>query len=174
MNFGEAILTLKNGGRVARAGWNGKGMFLFLVTPKKTSDMEDDVCNLNLPGTVDDTWSMPQRPVIVMKDAEDHLVIGWLASQTDILAEDWETHSGYATLTMNVESKAADPGTQILPLSEKLPIKPGDFVRIHNGGGRGRVIRIQCAIQSDQGGHVTEDIEHVAHLTSNVPKGQGK
>lgn len=87
MNFGSAIECLKQGGRVAREGWNDKGMFLFLVTPKTVGD--DDWCSLDLPSSAQSAWNLPQRPVIAMKDATDHLVIGWLASGTDILSEDW-------------------------------------------------------------------------------------
>ena len=88
MNFGEAIQALKDGKRVSRDGWNGKGMFLFLVTPRQTPN-GDDVCSLDLPAGVEEVWELQQRPVIVMKDATDQLVIGWLASQTDMLADDW-------------------------------------------------------------------------------------
>ena len=76
MNFGQAIEALKSGKRVARAGWNGKGMYLFLVKGEDLSDIFDpDSCDC-----VDS---------IGMKTAQDTLVIGWLASQTDMLAEDW-------------------------------------------------------------------------------------
>lgn len=89
LTFGEAIALLKEKKRVARAGWNGRGMFLFLVTPRQHADPEEAECTLDLPGEVAEVWELPQRPVICMKDAQDQVVIGWLASQTDILAEDW-------------------------------------------------------------------------------------
>ena len=76
MNFGEAIEALKSGKKVARAGWNCKGMYLFLVHGQDLSNTFDpDSCDC-----VDS---------IGMKTAQDTLVIGWLASQTDMLAEDW-------------------------------------------------------------------------------------
>lgn len=72
MNFGEAIAALKDGKRVARSGWNGKGMWLSLV---KASE-----------------WSAPgienRLPWIGMETATGDFV-PWLASQTDMLAEDW-------------------------------------------------------------------------------------
>lgn len=68
MNFGQAIELLKAGHRVARAGWNGKGMWLKLQTP--------------------DAFSKMSLPYIYMKTADDNQV-PWLASQTDMLAEDW-------------------------------------------------------------------------------------
>lgn len=70
MNFGQALEILKSGGVVARAGWNGKGMFLQLST-----FAEDDR----------NSW----EPCIVMFTAQRKLQPGWLASQADMLAEDW-------------------------------------------------------------------------------------
>jgi len=68
MNFGDAISALKQGKRVSRAGWNGKGMWLELQVP--------------------DTHSKMTLPYIFMKTADNHQV-PWLASQTDMLGEDW-------------------------------------------------------------------------------------
>lgn len=68
MNFGDALQALKAGSRVARTGWNGKGMWLELQVP--------------------DAHSKMTLPYIYMKTAQDDLV-PWLASQTDVLAEDW-------------------------------------------------------------------------------------
>ena len=69
MNFGSALEALKAGMRVARSGWNGKGLWLELQTP--------------------DTHSKMTLPYIFMKTADSNLV-PWLASQTDMLADDWE------------------------------------------------------------------------------------
>jgi hypothetical protein len=68
MTFGEAIAALKEGKRVSRTGWNGKGMWLELQVP--------------------DAHSKMTLPYVYMKTAQDDLV-PWLASQTDVLAEDW-------------------------------------------------------------------------------------
>lgn len=72
MNFGQAIEALKKGKKVARKGWNGKGMWLRLIIPEK-SDIDMGLENL---------------PYIEMKTADNKLV-PWLASQTDMLSEDW-------------------------------------------------------------------------------------
>lgn len=79
MNFGHALELLKRGEKVARKGWNGKGMFLFLATGKQ---FESDNLGDQLPEIVND--------VICMKTAQNTICIGWLASQTDMLADDWE------------------------------------------------------------------------------------
>ena len=69
MDFGKAIDALKTGFKVCRNGWNGKGMWLELQVP--------------------DAHSKMTQPYIYMKTADENLV-PWLASQTDVLAEDWE------------------------------------------------------------------------------------
>lgn len=66
--FGWAIKQLRNGSRVSRSGWNGKGMWLALQVP--------------------DAHSKMSLPYIYMCTAQGDLV-PWLASQTDVLATDW-------------------------------------------------------------------------------------
>ena len=67
MDIGAALAVLRDGGRVARAGWNGKGMWLALALP--------------------DGHSMT-LPYVYMSTAQGDLV-PWLCSQTDLLARDW-------------------------------------------------------------------------------------
>lgn len=68
-DIGWAVDCLRSGERVRRAGWNGKGMWLALQVP--------------------DAHSKMTLPYIFMSTAQGDLV-PWLASQTDILADDWE------------------------------------------------------------------------------------
>lgn len=68
-DFGWALDRLRSGKQVQRAGWNGKGMWLALQTPDANSKMS--------------------LPYIYMKTADNNLV-PWLASQTDMLAYDWQ------------------------------------------------------------------------------------
>lgn len=82
MSFGQAIEALKSGKHVARAGWNGKGMFLYLI---KGGELQSGLKYgfgeyLGEPAFVD---------TICMKTADNKLVAGRLASQTDMLAKDW-------------------------------------------------------------------------------------
>lgn len=83
MNFGQALEALKDGKRVARAGWNGKGMFLFLVAGSNFIVNREPLLSIMGEGA-----QVTYRPHIDMKDAEGK-VVPWLASQTDILADDW-------------------------------------------------------------------------------------
>jgi hypothetical protein len=94
MNFGEALQGLKAGEKAFRAGWNGKGMFIYLV--KGT-----DVPSSRLRGEALDHVGYQGEggdPVVTinshidMKAADGSIVVGWLASQTDMLAEDWSIY----------------------------------------------------------------------------------
>lgn len=87
MNFGQALEYLKEGHKVARAGWNGKDMYIYLV-----SGIKMDYGNLR--GEADKPLN-DGKPVVInshidMQAADGSIVVGWLASQTDMLAEDWE------------------------------------------------------------------------------------
>ena len=93
LDFGTAVNLLKSGCKVARVGWNGKGMFIYMqegsdIHPsclrgnaKKVADSEPAMRNIS------DTIKINGH--IDMKAADGSLVIGWLASQTDMLSEDW-------------------------------------------------------------------------------------
>ena len=87
-DFGTAIRALKEGRRVCRAGWNGKGMFLFLVNGSNFVVNREPLLSIMGEGTM-----ATYRPHIDMKDAEGK-VVPWLASQTDMLAEDWHVLDG--------------------------------------------------------------------------------
>ena len=96
MNFGQAIQALKHGSRVARAGWNGKGMWLRLIEPyaphPDTLAGRCDGVRTNPYFKASDNNAEAQGtmlPWIGMKTADNGFV-PWLASQTDMLAEDWE------------------------------------------------------------------------------------
>lgn len=79
MNFGDALDVLKMGGKVSRKGWNGKGMYLRYVDPYTDKAYKVTECE-PIDGTL--------LPYIAMKTADNGFV-PWLASQTDMLAEDW-------------------------------------------------------------------------------------
>lgn len=94
MDFGQALVVLKAGGRVARAGWNGIGMWLVLQRP--------------------DLHSKMTLPYIYIEYPVGHRAypsgsrVPWLASQTDLLADDWvDVTSASAVATAKTE-----PGIQ--------------------------------------------------------------
>lgn len=90
MNFGDALAALKRGARVAREGWNGKGMFLFLVPGSTFQVNRPPLLGIYPEGT-----PINYHAHIDMKTAQD-TVVPWLASQTDVLAEDWRIVEGDA------------------------------------------------------------------------------
>ena len=81
MDFGMALNALRRGEKVARHGWNGKGMFLFLREGRMITGVD--------PSTPmgGDFESLPH---ICMRTADGKCCVGWLASQTDMLSWDWE------------------------------------------------------------------------------------
>lgn len=83
MTFSEALEALKEGKRVSRTGWNGRGMFIFLVPGSNFTVNREPLLSIMGAGK-----EVTYRPHIDMKDAEGK-VVPWLASQTDLLADDW-------------------------------------------------------------------------------------
>lgn len=87
LTFGLALEAAKSGKKVARSGWNAKGMFI--VVQKGYPNGID--CNKN----TSEAFGIPigtiikVTPYLMMKAADGTLVTGWLASQTDMLSEDW-------------------------------------------------------------------------------------
>lgn len=88
LDFGGAIKALKEGKKVTRKGWNGKDMFLWLK-PK---------CEINAEWCKDERLKAIAEAnggyieglgTICMKTADNKVLTGWLASQTDMLSEDW-------------------------------------------------------------------------------------
>lgn len=79
MNFGQAIEAAKQGESVSRKGWNGKDQFVFLV---QGIDLVKSVKGKHIGCLVMDA--------LAIRTTSNQIQIGWLASQTDMLANDWE------------------------------------------------------------------------------------
>ena len=80
MKIGEAIDVMKQGGRVRRSGWNGQNMHVYL----------EDCFELVVNHPRGFTQRRHYEPVLCMFTAQGKHQPGWLASQADLLAEDWE------------------------------------------------------------------------------------
>ena len=93
MNFGEAIEALKAGKKVTRKGWNGKGMFLWL---KPGAVIKSEWCKDPVLKQIADEngGTILGLPTICMfthdSTGRKAIITGWLASQTDMLYDDWE------------------------------------------------------------------------------------
>lgn len=92
MTFGMAIEAMKRGAKVARKGWNGKGMWL--CVPFCDGLKEVHATGIwgkpNAEYALQNGGTVKVMPYVTMKTADGAIVMGWLASQTDMLAEDWE------------------------------------------------------------------------------------
>lgn len=89
LTFGMAIEILKMGGKVARAGWNGKGMWLAMSPGAEALEAEKFRAGPNREFAKQMGGSVEVLPCITMKTADGKILMGWLASQSDMLAEDW-------------------------------------------------------------------------------------
>lgn len=87
MNFESALSAIKEGKRVYRAGWNGKGMFVFLVPGSVFQVSRHPLLGIFPEGT-----EITYRSHIDMKTA-DGQIVPWAATQSDLLVEDWEVET---------------------------------------------------------------------------------
>ena len=98
MDFGDAIRAMKNGQKVAREGWNGKNMWVALTPgstfPAQHAKPGHAVAHRAVEFESDQVSSGGEHVVLLphidMRAADGSMVVGWLASQTDMLAEDWQ------------------------------------------------------------------------------------
>lgn len=108
MNFGQAIEALKEGKKVTRKGWNGKKVFLWL---KPSAVVKAQWCKDPILKDIADQngGEVDALGTICMKTADNKILTGWLASQTDMLSEDWKV------IDSNVTSEK--PKTEDVPNS---------------------------------------------------------
>jgi hypothetical protein len=86
VNFGDALSMLRAGARVTRQGWNGRGMWIGLQ-PGYPDGVPANAQTAKVTGLAEGT-KVIVRPYLVMKTVNDELV-PWVASQSDLLADDW-------------------------------------------------------------------------------------
>ena len=88
LNFGDAIKALKEGKKVTRKGWNGKNIWLWL---KPATTIQAEWCKDPMLKEIVDANGGEAEALgtICMKTADNKILTGWLASQTDMLCEDW-------------------------------------------------------------------------------------
>lgn len=89
LTFGLALEALKAGKRIARAGWNGKGMWLCLSPGRESFSAVDFWAPANRDYALSQGGTAKVLPSISMTTAAGEIQMGWLASQSDMLAEDW-------------------------------------------------------------------------------------
>lgn len=93
MNFGQAIEHMKIGLKLAREGWNGKNMFVVLMPalklPAHSSQEPGAKVNDRTAKYIGEDTPLDSQPYFAMFTAQGKWQPGWLASQSDMLAEDW-------------------------------------------------------------------------------------
>lgn len=89
MTFGQAIEELKKGSRVSRSGWNGKGMWICYMPPVTIPAGMVNERTRRFVGSGD----LEVGGYLVMWTAQEIWQPGWLASQADMLADDWKVLS---------------------------------------------------------------------------------
>jgi hypothetical protein len=91
MEIGAAVQAMRDGKKVAREGWNGKGMWLALK-PGYPDGVAANAAMAKASGVAEGTI-IKFRPYVMMRCADGSFV-PWLASQSDLLGEDWSTVEG--------------------------------------------------------------------------------
>ena len=89
LSYGQALEALKAGKRACRAGWNGKGMWVALGEGNPALEAEK-FWNPHTRAFAEQNGGTAEvLPYILFKSADNKILMGWLASQTDMLSEDW-------------------------------------------------------------------------------------
>lgn len=93
MDFGEAIRQAKEGKKIARKGWNGKDMFVVYMEPLwlPPANTQDTMRKVNdrTAKWIGEDAPLDCQPYFAMYNAQKQWIVGWLASQSDMFAEDW-------------------------------------------------------------------------------------
>jgi len=93
MTFGEAIEVIKSGQKVARSKWNGKNMFIVympsLYLPPFNTTYTAKKVNDRTAKWIGEDKPLNCQPYIAMYNAQQEWIPGWLASQSDMLGNDW-------------------------------------------------------------------------------------
>lgn len=92
LSFSAALVAMKAGHRVARAGWNGKGMWICLGSGQDLQPRQfwNEHTRRFAEGLDRKGLLTPVLPYFIMKTADDAILMGWLASQSDLVAADWQ------------------------------------------------------------------------------------
>jgi len=140
MSFGQALALLKEGKRVGREGWNGKGMFIALMPalklPPFSSQEPGAKVNDRTAKFIGNDTPLDSQPYFAMRTATGQWQPGWLASQSDLLSEDWflvadadvaaadekkKEDSGETKLTVIVPDNVAAGSEKVLKFLDKYP-----------------------------------------------------
>ena len=89
MNFSDALSALKDGKRICRAGWNGKNMWVAYSPGGGQLPAEKFWSEAGKQFAIEQGGTAEVLPCLLMKTADDKILMGWSATQTVTLADDW-------------------------------------------------------------------------------------
>jgi hypothetical protein len=89
-DFGVALSKMSQGYAVRRTGWNGKGMYVFIVNPISFGPTVGTTMHAIEKFGDDQIVQADLLPCVAMRTADKKILLGWLASQSDMLSNDWE------------------------------------------------------------------------------------
>lgn len=89
MTFGEAIEFAKQGKHISREGWNGKNQFVFWGIPRVELNVFDGTAITAQDASIAYNCNYDSLGCMCMKTSQNKIQVGWLASQSDMLSEDW-------------------------------------------------------------------------------------
>ncbi len=90
LSFGEALVCAKCGHKISRSGWNGKDMWVSYTQGKILDLKFNDIWTQNIKDVANENGGKVEiLPYLIMKTVDNKIVMGWLASQTDMLSNDW-------------------------------------------------------------------------------------
>lgn len=123
MTFGQAIDAIKSGQRIARTGWNGKGMFVYLVPPASYPVQTGAAKEHFGEGAM-----VPYNAYMAIKNV-DNTVSTWVPSVNDCLADDWVSIDAQAVLNNPHTGAPRDPSDVASDPQALLCLKPGEPVK---------------------------------------------
>jgi hypothetical protein len=89
-DFGEALFWVKKGFKLSRKGWNGPGQWITFTDGRELDLSINDIWTKNIKDVAEENGGKVFiRPYLSMKTVNNEIQIGWLASQSDMLAKDW-------------------------------------------------------------------------------------
>lgn len=89
MNFAEALHKLHHGGRVARAAWAERNVWICMAKGNPKLPADNFLNEHTRKFAMDNGGYAELLPYIIMKTEDDKFQIGWMASQADMVAQDW-------------------------------------------------------------------------------------
>jgi hypothetical protein len=175
MTFGLAVEALKRGMRVARAGWNGANQWVCLGAGRLDLPAASFWNEHTRAHAEQNGGCATVRPYLILKTAQDDILMGWAPSQSDVLAEDWMMVDVVETKTYHDGTKATGPAPlpSISPAEQERLQQHVDMVRESGcapGDGAGQQQEAAPAAVADLPPHQKRVVEEKRELDERKQK----